>query len=48
MKAYKLAPVETKAMKEFIDENKRKGYIQESESPIASLFFFVGKKDGKL
>jgi hypothetical protein len=48
MKAYKLAPVETEAMKEFINKNKQKGYIRESKSPMASPFFFVGKKDGKL
>jgi hypothetical protein len=35
-------------MNEFIDENLRKGYIRPSKSPMASPFFFVGKKDGRL
>lgn len=35
-------------MTEFIDENERKGYIRRSNSPMASPFFFVGKKDGSL
>jgi hypothetical protein len=35
-------------MKKFLDENLKKGYIRKSESPIASPFFFVGKKDRKL
>src|SRR5215467_1722605 len=47
-KAYPLSPRELDATKEFIDENLRKGYIRKSESPMASPFFFVGKKDGKL
>ncbi|KAJ3565343.1 hypothetical protein NP233_g7688 [Leucocoprinus birnbaumii] len=47
-KAYQLSPGETEEVKTFIEENLRKGYIQESESPMASPMFFVGKKDGKL
>ena len=33
-------------MEEFITENLRKGYIRPSQSPQASSFFFVDKKDG--
>ncbi|GJE98040.1 polyprotein, partial [Phanerochaete sordida] len=47
-KIYPLSPVEEKSMNEFIDENLRKGYIRPSKSPMASPFFFVGKKDGNL
>jgi hypothetical protein len=47
-KVYALSQEEEKEMNEFIDENLRKGYIQPSKSPMASPFFFVGKKDGKL
>ena len=32
--------------KKFVDENLKKGYIVHSKSPMASLLFFVGKKDG--
>jgi hypothetical protein len=47
-KIYPLSEKEKKALKGFIKENKEKGYIRESESPQASPFFFVGKKDGDL
>ena len=32
----------------FLKENLDKGYIRLSQSPMASPFFFVTKKDGKL
>jgi hypothetical protein len=32
----------------FLKENLEKGYIKPSQSPMASPFFFVKKKDGKL
>jgi hypothetical protein len=32
----------------FLKENLEKGYIWPSQSPMASPFFFVSKKDGKL
>ena len=35
-------------MDKFLKENLEKGYIRPSQSPMASPFFFVGKKDGKL
>ena len=47
-KVYPLSTDEHKALEEFIAENLRKGYIRESSSPMASPFFFVKKKDGKL
>jgi hypothetical protein len=47
-KVYTLLQAEEKEMNEFIDENLRKGYIWLLKSPMASPFFFVGKKDGKL
>jgi hypothetical protein len=47
-KVYSLSPIEEKEINEFIDKNLHKGYIQPSKSPMASPFFFVGKKDGKL
>ena len=47
-KVYSLSPKETELMNEFIDENLCKGYIRPSQSPMASPFFFTGKKDGSL
>ena len=48
MKPYRISPQEEEALNNFIEENLRKGYIRPSKSPMASPFFFVGKKDGKL
>lgn len=45
---YHLTPAETLALTEYIIEHLQKGYIRLSKSPIASPFFFIGKKDGKL
>ena len=45
-KVYPLPPHEEQMMNDFIDENLEKGYIRPSNSPQASGFFFVGKKDG--
>jgi hypothetical protein len=47
-KIYPLSPAERQAEEEWINEQLKKGYIRPSKSPQASLFFFVGKKDGKL
>ena len=47
-KVYPLTLPEHEKMCEFIDENLAKGYIRPSKSPMASPFFFVDKKDGKL
>jgi hypothetical protein len=47
-KIYPLSEKEQSAVKAFIDENKKKGFISESKSPQASGFFFVGMKSGEL
>ena len=47
-KNYSLTPQEQIEMEKFSKENLEKGYIQPSKSPMASPFFFVDKKDGKL
>ncbi|GBE89916.1 Transposon Tf2-6 polyprotein [Sparassis crispa] len=47
-KVYPLSLKEQGAMDDFLEENLRKGYIRLSKSPMASPFFFVGKKDGAL
>ena len=48
MPVYHLTPQETNELDKFISENLRKGYIRKSKSPMASSFFFVGKKGGDL
>jgi hypothetical protein len=45
---YRLMPSESAALKEYITEHLRKGYIRPSSSSMASPFFFVDKKDRKL
>ena len=45
-KKYNLSPIEQQEMDKFIDENLAKGYIVPSQSPMASQFFFISKKDG--
>ena len=47
-KSYNLTLEEREQQELFIKENLKKGYIQPSRSPMASPFFFVNKKDGKL
>ena len=47
-KTYNLTPEEQSELDKFLKENLDKGYIKLSESPMASPFFFVKKKDGKL
>jgi hypothetical protein len=47
-KNYNLTPAEQLELDKFLKENLEKGYIQPSQSPMASPFFFVSKKDGKL
>ncbi|KAI5115150.1 hypothetical protein M0805_003009 [Coniferiporia weirii] len=44
-KIYPLSPKEQIALNNFLEENLHKGYIQPSKSPMASPFFFIGKKD---
>ncbi|THH03189.1 hypothetical protein EW145_g6458 [Phellinidium pouzarii] len=43
-----MTPKEELALDEFLAENLRKGYIHPSKSPMASPFFFIGKKDNTL
>lgn len=47
-KVYPMPVNEQSALDDFIKENLEKGYIVPSKSPMASLVFFVKKKDGKL
>ena len=47
-KNYNLTLAEQIKLDNFLKENLEKGYIQKSESPMASSFFFIKKKDGKL
>ena len=47
-KNYNLTQAEQLELDNFLKEILEKGYIQPSEFPIASLFFFVSKIDGKL
>ena len=47
-KTYNLTPEEQKELDAFLKENLKKGYIRPSKSPMATPFFFVKKKDGKL
>ena len=47
-KNYNLTLVEQLEWDKFLKEILEKGYIRPSKSPMASPFFFVSKKDGKL
>jgi hypothetical protein len=47
-KNYNLTLAEQLELDKFLKENLKKGYIRPSQSPMASPFFFVSKKDGKL
>ena len=47
-KMYNLTPEEQKELDNWTKDNLNKGYIQPSQSPMASPFFYVKKKDGKL
>ena len=47
-KIYPLSPNEKKATKDFLKENLTAGKIRPSNSPQASPFFFIKKKDRKL
>ena len=47
-KTYNLTPEEQVELDKFLKDNLDKGYIRPSQSPMASPFFFVKKKDGKL
>ena len=45
---YNLTPEEQSELDKWIKENLEKGYIWPSQSPMASPFFYVKKKDGQL
>ena len=45
-KIYNLTGKEQHELDNFLAENLKKGYIRPSQSPMASPFFFVDKKDG--
>ena len=47
-KTYNLIPEKNIELDKFLKDNLNKGYIRPSQSPMASPFFFVNKKDGKL
>jgi len=48
-KMYKLTLAEQTELDKFLKENIDKGYVRPSQSPMASPFFFVNKKEtGKL
>ena len=47
-KIYSLSSKEQETLDEFLEEHLKKRYIRRSNSPYASPFFFVNKKDGKL
>jgi hypothetical protein len=45
---YPLSPRELIALKEFLEENLVKGFIQESKSPAGAPILFASKKDSSL
>jgi Reverse transcriptase (RNA-dependent DNA polymerase) len=47
-KTYLLTRPEMEAAKKFLDENQALGYIEPTNSPYSSPFFFIKKKDGTL
>jgi len=47
-KVYSLFPVEQKELDVFLEENLHTGQIHPSKSPMATLVFFIKKKNGSL
>ena len=47
-KNYNLTLAEQIELDKILKDNLEQGYIRLSQSPMASPFFFVNKKDGKL
>ena len=45
---YPLSQTELAALREFLEENLAKGFIQESKSPAGAPILFAPKKDGSL
>jgi len=46
-RTYLISRQEKEEVREFVEEQLRKGYIRPSKLPQTSPVFFVGKKDGK-
>jgi len=46
-KLYPMSPMEQQEVRDFIDDQLKKGYIQQTKSPQTSPVFFIPKKDGK-
>ena len=42
-----MSPMEQQEVRDFIDDQLKKGYIQQTKSPQTSPVFFIPKKDGK-
>lgn len=47
-KIYPMNEQQLKALREYLDENLKKGFIRESKSPAGYPLFFVPKKNNKL
>ena len=45
---YTLSEKELKVLRDYLDENLKKGFIRESKSPAGYPILFAPKKDGKL
>jgi hypothetical protein len=45
---YRLTPPELQALKEYLEDGKKRGTLRCSKAPNACSFFFIDKKDGKL
>ena len=46
-KIFRQGPIQDRALREFLNENLKKGFIQKLNSPQGASFFFVPKKDGR-
>jgi hypothetical protein len=47
-KVYLLTLAEQEVTQKFLEENERLGYIEKTDSPWSSPWFFIKKKDGTL
>ena len=45
---YSLSAEKLDTLRKYLEENQRKGFIRESQSPAGYLILFVSKKDGSL
>jgi transposase InsO family protein len=45
---YKLSPIELDTLRDYVEENLKKGFIRHSQSQCAAPIVFVKKKDGSL